>query len=147
MNYNFWNNWTIVVLTSLAAAWGFYMGLHNYLLEVDKTYISFLILFLYFLSSFMSLIFTYRKRIPKWANRFLEFVTGHLAAIGMMGTVFGLIFIIKDGIPEPQQLLIGVGTALTTTLAGLIATVLLNLQLTIMDGVTDEKEDWEPVLR
>ena len=70
----------------------------------------------------------------------LEFITGHLAAIGMMGTVFGLIFIIKDGIPEPQQLLIGVGTALTTTLAGLIATVLLNLQLTIMDGVIEAED-------
>ena len=140
MNYNFWNQWTIVVVSKIIAIYGYYMGVHEYLLAIDKTYISFLILFLYFVSSFAALIFSYRQRIPKWSERMLEFITGHLAAIGMMGTVFGLIFIIKDGIPEPQQLLIGVGTALTTTLAGLIATVLLNLQLTIMDGVIEAED-------
>lgn len=140
MNYNFWNNWTLSVLYALAGIYGVYIGMIEYLLTVDKTFISFVILFLFTLSSLMTLVYTYKKKIPEWAERFLEFVTGHLAAIGMMGTVFGLIFIIKDGIPEPQQLLIGVGTALTTTLAGLIATVLLNLQLTIMDGVIETQD-------
>ena len=139
LNYNFWNSWTLFVLFVGGGIYGYYMDLHQYLLDIDKTYISFLILLLFYLSSFMSLIFTYKKKIPAWAERGLEFVAGHLTALGMIGTVFGLIFIIKDGIPEPQQLLIGVGTALTTTLAGLIATFLLNLQLTIMDGVCVEE--------
>ena len=139
VNYNFWNQWTILILTWFVSAYAVSQGIVEYLLAVDKTYISFIIFGLFNISALAANYFTYFKKIPAWAARQLDFISAHITSLGMTGTVFGLIFIIQDGIPEPQQLLIGIGTALTTTLAGLIATILLNQILTIMDGVCAEE--------
>lgn len=138
INYNFWNQWSILILVWVAITFAYYNGALDYVLTADKTYITLGILATFNICAVSSLIFTYMKKIPAWAAKQLDFIAAHLTAIGMVGTVIGLIIIVRDGIPDPQHLLAGVGTALTTTLAGLVATVLLNQMLVIMDGAVDE---------
>ena len=132
MNH-FWHQWTILVVTALATAIAYYYGFVQYIWSVDVTYLATVIFGLFVFSSIGIAIVTYRKKATEMVKTQLEFIASHLTAVGMTGTVIGLMVIIADGIPEPSQLLIGVGTALTTTLAGLVCTIILNQQLTIMD--------------
>lgn len=139
MTPTFWHSWTITILYWIAFAAAFYFGAVHWVWAADVTHISAGILGLFQVSSLMALWYTYKKSIPTPVMNILDYVSTHLTALGMLGTILGLIFIIMNGIPAPQELLIGVGTALTTTLTGLICTIILNLQLTLLDGVIDEK--------
>ena len=115
------------------------LGFINFLLEVDKTYLTSVIVTITLTCSTVISIQGLKGNISKGLKTQLDFVAGILPSIGMIGTVIGLMIIIMDGIPEPSQLLIGVGTALTTTLMGLIGAVLLNQQLTTLETQLNDK--------
>ena len=115
------------------------LGFINFLMEVDKTYLTSVIIVITLTASMVISVKGLKGSISEGLKTQLDFTAGILPSIGMVGTVIGLMIIIMDGIPEPSQLLIGVGTALTTTLMGLIGAVLLNQQLTILEVQTNDK--------
>ena len=126
-------NWTITVLLFTAIAGAFHIGFMEYLMDVDKTYLTFVITGLTAVSSLTISVCGIIDKMGVTLEKQLNFLTGMLPSVGMIGTVIGMILIIQDGIPEPSQLLIGVGTALTTTLMGLIGAVVLSQQLTLKE--------------
>ena len=132
-------NWTITVLLFAAMIGAYYIGFVDYLMDVDRTYLTSVIAVITGVCSLIISVCGIIGKMGKKLETQLNFITTMLPSIGMIGTVIGMILIIQHGIPEPSQLLIGVGTALTTTLMGLIGAVVLSQQLTLkemQDGKT-----------
>ena len=130
---NLWNAYTILVLTVLGIMSAYYYGAAEYLLANDVTRITFIIPALAVGVNVMVVWMLQQGRFNRTLLTQSEYIVDHLTSIGLFGTVVGLVYMIRHGIPEPTDLLIGVGTAMLTTLAGLMFTVIGNqviLQLT-----------------
>lgn len=135
--------WTIFCLSIIAIGCAWYFNIFNMLIENDITYLSWVILILY-------AIFTIRLgyKIHISNNNFettIEWFTAEtMLSIGMIGTVVGFIYMLSTvfldiNISEPSSLqnalgtmAAGMGTALWTTLTGLICSVSLKTQLILL---------------
>lgn len=139
----FWKLWTlfVAIIASLIAAYQY--GYVGYVLENDVTRISVLILGLFLSASAWVGVLAVKHRKPTNA---LWFASDAMLSLGMMGTVLGLLVVLTSNFgsvdatdTEAMSLLMatigsGMGTALTTTLVGLGASLLLKLQLVILEG-------------
>ena len=137
--------WLFFVLQIIILAAAYVYELHLYILNNDQTYISFLLIAIWLLTSTR---FGYKmmKKI-KSSNEKFWFVAETCMAIGMMGTVLGFILMLGgsnlasidptdvEGMKNViGQLASGMSTALLTTLTGLIVSVSLRTQLMIGEG-------------
>ena len=115
-----------------------YLGLYNDIYEYDKSFISFAVLGLFALQSMYVGYKTYTLNTK--GSQFGWFVSDSCLTLGMIGTIVGFLMMLKGGFTLTtgdasgmQALLarfsIGLGTALYTTLAGLVCSILLKLQL------------------
>jgi len=145
MTRTFLQWWLLFVLQIIILGAMYYYDIHTYVLENDQTYISFLLLGIWILSS-IRVGYKLKKEI-KTNNEPLWFIAETCMAIGMMGTVLGFILMLGSSnlaSIDPSdvegmknvigQLASGMATALLTTLTGLIVSVSLRTQLMISES-------------
>ena len=139
----FWKLWTlfVAILAGLGAAWHF--DYVTYVLDNDVTRLSVVITGLFLCSSAWVGVLAVKGKKPSQA---LWFASDAMLSLGMMGTVLGLLVVLTSNFgsidatdTEAMSLLMatigsGMGTALTTTLVGLGASLLLKFQLVILEG-------------
>lgn len=138
--FNLW--WLIVLLHIAGIAIAVNQNLHLLFWENDITYLSSLILVLWIICSVVIGIEIYTKKSSTDTNWFLA--DGALS-LGMIGTVVGFIFMLSTtfinidpgNIDSMRSAIVtiatGMSTALYTTLAGLVCSLSLKLQLVIQD--------------
>lgn len=142
MTIKFLKWWFVFVVQALGVGAFAYFDGHTYLLNNDKTYLSLLIAGIWLAVSISIGWFTY---IKKDKPEFLWFSAESCMTIGMIGTVLGFILMLSTSLVnlDPgdvenmrtaiSNMSIGMSTALLTTLAGLISTLMLRIQLVITD--------------
>lgn len=137
--------WLFFVMQIIILAASYVYELHLYILNNDQTYISFILIAIWLLTS-MRIGYKMMKNI-KSSNEKFWFIAETCMAIGMMGTVLGFILMLGgsnlaaidptdvEGMKNViGQLASGMATALLTTLTGLIVSVSLRTQLMIGEG-------------
>ena len=142
---HFWHHWTLTVLTWVGVGTAYQFGFIDYLIATDITYLTFVIFGIFQLANAFLL---YRSWQLKNGARFatdrygpLWFTSDALTTLGMIGTLIGFIFVLSQAfgsidVADTEQLKMvlanlatGMGTALTTTLVGLVSSVILKTQL------------------
>lgn len=104
-------------------------------LEADRTGLSAAIVLAYLVMTVWLGVAIHRKRGPERALYWAKYLVGLLPALGLIGTVIGisLLFGLADGETD-KATLAALGTALYTTLAGLIYSEALWLQWKVCGG-------------
>lgn len=153
--------WLVQSTTFLAALYCYYLGLFDMLWTMDISKISFIIIALYLLVS--GLIGTMTRRATNDYETHRKFIETYVPVceklaskmqdLGLIGTVIGFMVLLGptfagfnvSNAAETQKIIavmaIGMSTALTTTLVGLVGAVLTRLQLLNLDTITDAKEE------
>lgn len=146
MTKQFLQWWLIFVLQCIAVGIAYYFDLHTYALEHDKTYLTFVLLAMWFFTSLKL-----GQRIYKQSETSDErywFIAESSMSVGMVGTVVGFIMMLDGSnlaAVDPSdteamkaiigQLASGMSTALITTFMGLVVALALRVQL-IINGDT-----------
>jgi hypothetical protein len=140
----FWKIWTVFVLMLLATALGYYWGAVDFMINNDFTYLSFVnIAILYgFTVSIM-----YKAFIKNMETTDSEwFLSDAVLSIGMVGTLSGFLVVLYSTFQglDPsntdsmrtaiETLASGMGTALLTSLVGLIASLIMKYQLVTLES-------------
>lgn len=152
--------WLIQSATALGVLYCFYLGLFHLLWDADASKISFFILILYVgVSGFIGVLTkravdNYQKHKPFietyystcWA------AASEMTALGLIGTVIGFMLLLGPTFAEFNladtaassrmlaKMALGMSTALTTTLVGLVCAVLTRVQIVNLDTVIDALE-------
>jgi len=140
----FWKIWTVFVLMLLATALGYYWGAVDFMINNDFTYLSFVnIAILYgFTVNIMYKAFTKNMETTdgEW------FLSDAVLSIGMVGTLSGFLVVLYSTFQglDPsntesmrtaiETLASGMGTALLTSLVGLIASLIMKYQLVTLES-------------
>lgn len=141
----YWNWWTTTVLTFVGFGVAAHFGAYEFILANDWTRISFIILGIFAASNFyvgwctyrvkQGMVFPVERYGPAW------FTSDALLTLGMVGTLIGFLTVLSTAFgdidvnnPESLKLVIGtlatgMGTALLTTLTGLVTSLVLKTQL------------------
>jgi hypothetical protein len=147
MRTRFLKWWLLFVLQVLAVGVFFYLGGMQYLISNDRTFLCFIILGLWMLTSAAIGLKVFRQ---EQISENLWFAAESCMTLGMIGTVLGFIFMLSDSLinidPSNSESMraaisamgIGMSTALLTTLAGLIANLFLSTQLVLQENKTYE---------
>lgn len=128
----------IMVPLTVVAIFAHFFGFYQSVYENDKSWISFTVLGLFALSSLWVGFQT--KKMSLKGSQFLWMLSDMCLTLGMIGTIVGFLMMLVGGftiasgdVAGIQALLarfsVGLGTALYTTLVGLICSMLLKLQL------------------
>ena len=146
----FWKWWTLVVLvaTALVSA-EIYLGVIDFVVSNDPTYISFGIFALFVISTLVTggwcLQLQRGNKVDSNQLSPVWFVSDALMSIGMIGTLLGFLMVLTSAFTDIDtsdveamqevigQLATGMGTALLTSLVGLISSTLLKVQLVMLD--------------
>lgn len=147
--------WIQSVVTIFAAVIAAHLGWWGALWDADQTKISILIIFLFVLSTagtgLISKINT-QEILEKYQN-YIWFASEAMITLGMIGTVAGFLILLGNGfesidVTDTKSLqnvisgmAVGMSTALTTTLIGLIGSVLTKLQMVIIENSWEEYEE------
>jgi len=145
MNRNLLYKWVAILSSTFFSFFVIHMfGLWNELWQADQTKISFLILFVWLISSFFLL---YEIIKPKSVdNELLWFTSESMVTLGLIGTVSGFLLMLYsafEGIDvgdidsltkSLSQMATGMSTALTTTLVGLVSSLHLKVQLILLES-------------
>jgi hypothetical protein len=140
----FWKIWTVLVLMILATALGYYWGAVDFMINNDFTYLSFVnIAILYgFTVNIMYKAFT--KNMETTDSEW--FLSDAVLSIGMVGTLSGFLVVLYSTFQglDPsntdsmrtaiETLASGMGTALLTSLVGLIASLIMKYQLVTLES-------------
>lgn len=144
LNLRFWKFWTteVVLLVSLYAVLVSFGGYH-FILANDFTYISLINLTILIASSlWVGLRITAGNKKGTDLQWYLADVT---LSLGMVGTLFGFLMVLYstfEGIDVTdtdsmkgaiESLATGMGTALLTSLVGLVSSIVMKLQLVILE--------------
>lgn len=148
LDLTFWKFWTteVILLVSLYAVLVPLDG-YNFILANDFTYISFVNLtILVFTSLWIGV------RILRGLRRGTDlqwFLADSVLSLGMVGTLFGFLMVLYstfDGIDVSdtdsmkqaiESLANGMGTALLTSLVGLVSSIIIKFQLVILEDKKD----------
>lgn len=144
MGYAPFNRWIGFALLNILG--GFYLfqhGVFSLIISSDLTYISFGVMTIYLITSASIGYKTYKH--CKWQvlvpTKLEWFVRSELAALGLIGTIIGLMFVLGPSFaninPQASETItealstisLGVGTALWTTITALMGAILLGVQL------------------
>jgi len=138
--------WLIFILMILSGAVTWYFSFVNFLYANDFTKLSFVIIAILF---FTTLIIGYKYYKNNHDFEIEWFTSEVVISLGMIGTVVGFIFMlyaafseltVDDSAKLQQSMMLmakGMGTALLTTLVGLISSVLIKCQLIIAKNETN----------
>ena len=153
MSYTPFNRWIGFVLLNILAGYFLYQKeIFSLIISSDLTYISIGVIIIYILTS-LSIGFKTFLHCHEdiYVSVKLEwFVRSELAALGLIGTIIGLMFVLGPtfaGInPQASETIttalstisLGVGTALWTTITALTGAVLLGVQLMNLEYSQDD---------
>lgn len=124
------------------------INLHVLVLNADFTYITFIIVSIFYLVSAMILIKSIYK---KYSNEYDHYFKNLFTGLGLLGTIIGFVYAF-DGLSNLdvtnteatqiviKNLLLSMQTAFFTTIAGLICSLALEFQLILLDSNVSEKE-------
>jgi len=138
--------WLIFILMILSGAVTWYFSFVNFLYANDFTKLSFVIIAILF---FTTIIIGYKYYKNNHDFEIEWFASEVVISLGMIGTVVGFIFMlyaafselnVDDSAKLQQSMMLmakGMGTALLTTLVGLISSVLIKCQLIIAKNETN----------
>jgi len=160
--------WFIVFMASLTATvLAQQYGVLEIMIKNDISYICVGILFLYFVVSIFAgrTAFLVDEKVSKYDDSYYDslydndkmeikkrlnilwFISEHFLTLGLIGTMTGFIFVMYGSLNESleikqiiNQLKVGVGTALNTTIFGLIYSLALQLQTFILQNNLDLDE-------
>lgn len=143
--------WVLVAANIIASFWLWYFGVFHYVFETDMTYISGIIGVLYIcVLLYLPVEFTSYKNVFSSADIYSRpyYIANHLPALGLLGTVIGLMFAVnvmahmEINIEDPNSVLdmmkrmfSALGTSLITTIVGIILSLLLKIELMILDSI------------
>ena len=147
--------WLFVCLLSIGAYFGVHFDVFSMIFNTDKTYLSSVILLLFtgstLLTGYRTWLFNYRKT---YTDTKVGWFCGEVMfALGMIGTLIGFVLVFGDALAhidlEDQankakiiaDMGIGISTAIYTTLAGLVCTILLWIQLINLEYGFDHHEE------
>ena len=143
----FWKLWTlfVAITAGLGASWHF--GYVDYVLANDVTRLS-VVIAAVFLGA--STEVCWRAATNRKPTNWLFFVAGSCTKLGLLGTVLGLMVMMSAnfsdiGNPDVNviegvitAMISGMGTAMLTTLIGIMAAMLLEMQLVLLGGEHEE---------
>jgi len=143
----FWKIWTVFVLMLLATALGYYFGAVEFMINNDFTYLSFVnIAILYgFTVNIMYKAFA-KSKSEILASDSEWFLSDAVLSIGMVGTLSGFLVVLYSTFQglDPsdtesmrtaiETLASGMGTALLTSLVGLVASLIMKYQLVTLES-------------
>ena len=155
MNIEFFRWWLFISLLLIGAYFGIHFDIFSTIFDTDKTYLSSAILVLFtgstLLTGYRTWLFNYRKT---YTDTKLGWFCGEVMfALCMIGTLIGFVLVFGDALAhidlENQankvkiiaDMGIGISTAIYTTLAGLVGTVLLWIQLINLEYGIDHYEE------
>jgi len=155
MKIEFFRWWLFVCLLTIGAYFGIHFDVFSTIFNTDKTYLSSVILGLFtgstLLTGYRTWLFNYRKT---YTDTKLGWFCGEVMfSLGMIGTLIGFVLVFGDALAhidlEDQankakiiaDMGIGISTAIYTTLAGLVGTVLLWIQLVNLEYGIDHYEE------
>jgi len=155
MKIEFFRWWLFICLLSIGAYFGIYFDIFSTIFNTDKTYLSSVILLLFtgstLLTGYRTWLFNYRKT---YTDTKVGWFCGEVMfALGMIGTLIGFVLVFGDALAhidlEDQankakiiaDMGIGISTAIYTTLAGLVCTILLWIQLINLEYGFDHHEE------
>lgn len=130
--------WLIFVVQAVIISGILFLGGYEFLVNNDITYISFLLVAIWLVTS---LVIGYKVFFSKEITEAIWFVAESCMTLGMIGTVIGFIYMLTNNFVEidPSNIDImkqvisnmakGMGTALLTTLCGLISSLFLKIQI------------------
>ena len=150
----FWKWWTSIVLLGLFGTFIQHQySVFNFVYEKDASRITFLIGFIFFLTTLKIGIESWRKQFTYEDHRntdFLWFSSDVVMSIGMVGTLIGFLLVLTSTFTNVDTtsasamkavigtLASGMGIALMTTLAGLVSSIIIKFQLVMLES-SDEK--------
>lgn len=132
--------WLLFILIIIASSISWYFSFVDFLYYNDFTRLSFVILAIFF---FTTLGIGYKYYKENYDFELEWFTSETVISLGMIGTVVGFIFMlysafaelnVSDTLKLQQSMMLmaqGMGTALLTTLVGLVSSVLIKWQLII----------------
>jgi|TARA_Y100000034_G_scaffold136316_1_gene212157 hypothetical protein len=136
--------WLIFCLTALGFSVAYYFNIHTLLFYADVTKLSFLIIVIFIFTSVWIGRKTYDLETHNVVDKSIDvgwFIAEACLALGMVGTVTGFLYMLGTAfenidISNVQTLqdalasmALGMSTALYTTLTGLIASLIIKIQL------------------
>ena len=144
LGLTFWKFWTteVILLVSLYLVL-VPLGGYEFILANDFTYLSFVNLVILVVTSLWVGIQVVRK--VKRGTDLQWFLADTVLSLGMVGTLFGFLMVLYstfDGIDVTdtdsmrgaiESLANGMGTALLTSLVGLVSSIIMKLQLVILE--------------
>jgi hypothetical protein len=129
--------WIVLVAQGLGVVFSYHMGLFGLLASADVTGISFVIIAVHLLAMIFIGIATLMNHTT--SNNVFWFISEAQLGLGMIGTLVGFVIMFSTvflGITSPEEISMalgfiasGVGTALWTTLAGLVSSLLIKATL------------------
>ena len=154
----FWKWWTSIVLVGASVfAGSYYLNIVSFVLENDPTYITVGIAVLFVLTTLWIGLLSWRVQngaklsenntMPTW------FIADAVMSIGMVGTLLGFLIVLTSAFQNVDtsdtqamqdvigQLASGMGTALLTSLMGLISSVVLKFQLVMLETDNAGEDD------
>ena len=142
--------WIIVCFQILILSLGVFFGVWTHIWEVDVTRISFIIISIWLVAT-VCIARCHLASLPATKERFVPvgwFLAETCLALGMIGTVAGFLIMlisafadINIGDTESMQaalssMALGMGTALYTTLVGLVSSLFIKSQLVNLENQT-----------
>jgi biopolymer transport protein ExbB/TolQ len=79
-----------------------------------------------------------QERFGTFRN-WMTFLSDSAGALGLLGTVVGMYTTFYGGTLSGEQILAGMGIALSTTLVGIIISIILNLTVTLLGNIFDRQ--------
>ena len=155
MKIEFFRWWLFICLLSIGAYFGAHFNVFSTIFNTDKTYLSSIILILFISSTTLT---GYRTWLFKYRNTYTDTKLGWFCgelmfSLGMIGTLIGFVLVFGDALAHIDlgnqankvkiiaDMGIGISTAIYTTLAGLVGTVLLWIQLINLEYGIDHYEE------
>jgi predicted deacetylase len=145
----FWRFWSIEVVMFVSLYVGLvHLGAWDFILANDFTYISLINLVILVLSSLM-VGYQVIKKVKK-GTELQWYMADTVLSLGMVGTLFGFLMVLystfqgidvtdSDSMKRAiETLATSMGTALLTSLVGLISSIIMKLQLIVLE-TSDEK--------
>lgn len=146
MNMKFWKFWTVLVLVVFALVTGHaYFGLFDFILAHDQTYLTFVNLLLLGIAHVLLFSMHMKQNYSEEGHRMVRYMGETAVAFGLIGTLIGFMFVLfaafgsgvaidtANMLPMIAQMAQGMSAALTTSLSGIIVSVIISLQLVFLE--------------
>lgn len=149
MNMKFWKFWTVLVLVVFALSVGqIYFDLFDFILMNDNTYLTLANILLLGIAHVMLFSMHMKKSYTETEHKMIRYMGETAVALGLIGTLIGFMIVLwavfgGGVVIDPTnaasmtaiiaQMAQGMAAALITSLSGIGASILINLQLVFLE--------------